>query len=50
MRRIALKEGASGDTSRDHDYTDWNQVAALADDLAAAIRIGEFEAARRRTA
>lgn len=33
MRRIAIKEGASGDTSRDYEYTDWDQVATLADDL-----------------
>lgn len=38
MRRIALKEGGSGDTSRDHDYTDWLQVEHLADELAASVR------------
>jgi menaquinone-dependent protoporphyrinogen oxidase len=38
MRRIALKEGGSGDTSRDHEYTDWLQVQHLADDLVDAVR------------
>lgn len=38
MRRIALKEGGSGDTSRDHEYTDWTQVDHLADELALRVR------------
>lgn len=38
MRHIALKEGGSGDTSRDHEYTDWTQVDHLADDLALRVR------------
>jgi menaquinone-dependent protoporphyrinogen oxidase len=38
MRRIALKEGASGDTSRDHEYTDWAHVIGLADRLAYQVR------------
>ena len=42
MRRIALKEGESGDTGRDYEYTDWNQVVALADDLIHAIRRTEL--------
>ncbi|AMY10751.1 Protoporphyrinogen IX dehydrogenase [menaquinone] [Luteitalea pratensis] len=29
MRRIARKEGASTDTSRDHEFTDWSAVALL---------------------
>jgi menaquinone-dependent protoporphyrinogen oxidase len=41
MRRIALKEGASGDTSRDHEYTDWAQVIGLADTLVGDIRSAE---------
>lgn len=36
MRRIARKEGGSGDTSRDHEYTDWAAVERYADQLAAA--------------
>lgn len=38
MRRIALKEGASADTSRDHEYTDWWQVDELADTFASAVQ------------
>jgi menaquinone-dependent protoporphyrinogen oxidase len=38
MRRIAIKEGGSPDTSRDHEYTDWVQVRDLADTLANEIR------------
>ncbi len=30
MKGIARKEGGSTDTSRDHEYTDWRQVAAYA--------------------
>jgi menaquinone-dependent protoporphyrinogen oxidase len=29
MRRIARKEGASTDTSKDHEFTDWKAVALL---------------------
>jgi menaquinone-dependent protoporphyrinogen oxidase len=46
MRRIALKEGESGDTSRDYEYTDWNQVVTLADDLIHDIRRREHAAIR----
>lgn len=35
MKGIAKKEGGSTDTSRDHEYTDWRQVAAYAQRLAA---------------
>lgn len=37
MRRIARKEGASTDTSRDHEYTNWATVERLADLLASQI-------------
>ena len=50
MRRIALKEGASGDTTRDHEYTDWRQVADLADDLADEIRRRNAAGRVRQTA
>ena len=50
MRRIALKEGASGDMTRDHEYTDWAQVEQLADDLANEIRHREAADRTRRTA
>ena len=38
MKRIAKRHGAATDTSRDHEYTDWNQVTRLAAELATAIR------------
>ena len=50
MRRIARKEGASVDVTRDHEYTDWTQVAALADELADAIRAREAATQPRKTA
>jgi menaquinone-dependent protoporphyrinogen oxidase len=42
MRRIACAEGGDTDTSRDHEYTDWQQVEAYADRLAqrAGLRLG----------
>ena len=38
MRYLAKKGGLSTDTRRDHDYTDWRQIARLADELAAHTR------------
>ena len=38
IKKIARKEGASTDTSRDWEYTDWAQVDSLAADLAERIR------------
>ena len=32
MKRIAAKEGGSTDTSRDHVYTDWNELDYFADE------------------
>jgi menaquinone-dependent protoporphyrinogen oxidase len=37
MRRIAVRNGGPADTTRDHDFTDWAAVCALADDLAARV-------------
>jgi menaquinone-dependent protoporphyrinogen oxidase len=34
MKRISARQGLSTDTSRDHDYTDWSRVDALADRIA----------------
>jgi menaquinone-dependent protoporphyrinogen oxidase len=34
MKRISAAEGASTDTSRDHEYTDWAQVDAFAQRVA----------------
>ncbi len=33
MKRIARSEGASTDTSRDYEYTDWSAVARFGDAL-----------------
>jgi menaquinone-dependent protoporphyrinogen oxidase len=38
MKRIARKEGGPTDTSRDHELTDWNEVARFANDFADALR------------
>jgi menaquinone-dependent protoporphyrinogen oxidase len=42
MRRIAVKEGGSADTTRDHEYTNWEQVERLADELAYEVRRREI--------
>jgi menaquinone-dependent protoporphyrinogen oxidase len=42
MRRIARKEGASTDTSRDHDYTDWRMIDQIAGDLASRIHANKM--------
>ena len=42
MRRIARKEGASTDMTRDHEYTDWTRVEEAADELAYAVRRREI--------
>jgi menaquinone-dependent protoporphyrinogen oxidase len=34
MKRIAAKAGGDTDTSRDYEYTDWQQVDAFADEFA----------------
>jgi menaquinone-dependent protoporphyrinogen oxidase len=38
MRRIASREGAPTDTSRNYDFTDWNSVKAFALEVAADAR------------
>jgi len=38
MKRIARKQGADTDTSRDYDYTDWIELDKFIEDLAAEIR------------
>jgi menaquinone-dependent protoporphyrinogen oxidase len=38
MRHIARKEGGSTDTSRDHEYTNWESVEHLADLLASELQ------------
>lgn len=42
MRAIARKERASADTSRDHEYTDWQEVERLADAFADEVRRREI--------
>ena len=41
MKRIARKQGASTDTSRDHDFTNWPAVDAVVEQL---VRPGEAPA------
>jgi len=38
MKRIAAKEGASTDTSRDHVYTDWDALEAFTRDFVGALQ------------
>lgn len=38
MRRIAARSGGDTDTSRDHDYTDWAEIEALALQFAAGLK------------
>ncbi len=35
MRHIAAKEGGDVDTSEDHEYTDWEALAAFVQDVLA---------------
>ena len=37
MRRIARKAGGSTDTSRDHEYTDWNDLRGFAEEFARTV-------------
>jgi menaquinone-dependent protoporphyrinogen oxidase len=37
MKRIAKKEGASTDTSRDHEYTDWVELEHFVEEFAAEV-------------
>jgi menaquinone-dependent protoporphyrinogen oxidase len=46
MKRISAKEGASTDTSRDHEYTDWEAVDAFTASIASIVRRSEATAAR----
>jgi menaquinone-dependent protoporphyrinogen oxidase len=38
MRWIAKKEGASPDTTRDHEFTDWVAVVRFSEQIAAEVR------------
>ncbi len=46
MRRIAKSEGGSTDTSRDHEYTNWSDVEALAERMARRLGV-ERQSTRR---
>jgi menaquinone-dependent protoporphyrinogen oxidase len=37
MKKIAASEGRSTDTSRDHEYTDWEQVEKFADEYLSVL-------------
>jgi menaquinone-dependent protoporphyrinogen oxidase len=37
MKRIAKKVGSDTDTSRDYEYTDWDEVEGFASDFAEAL-------------
>lgn len=37
MKRISKHEGGSTDTTRDHEYTDWNRVTHFAEQIATVI-------------
>lgn len=37
MKNISKREGGSTDTTRDHEYTDWDRVTQFADAFAAAL-------------
>ena len=39
IKRIARRGGLATDTSQDHEYTDWGQIARVADDLAATLHL-----------
>jgi menaquinone-dependent protoporphyrinogen oxidase len=38
MKRIVRKAGGDTDTSRDYEYTDWNDLRAFADEFGARVR------------
>ena len=40
MRAIASREGGSTDTTRDHEYTDWQAVTQFADRIVDTVRAG----------
>jgi menaquinone-dependent protoporphyrinogen oxidase len=41
MRFIARQVGATTDTSRDHEYTDWQALDRFADEIAALVRVNQ---------
>jgi menaquinone-dependent protoporphyrinogen oxidase len=45
MRTIARQAGGDTDTSQDHEYTDWDDVARFVDEYVAAAQIDGRKAA-----
>jgi len=45
MRRIAKEAGGDTDTSRDHEYTDWDDLSRFVDEFAAAANLDNRRAA-----
>ena len=41
IKRISRKEGGPADTTRDYEYTDWEQVRRLADRFTDALKAPE---------
>lgn len=41
MRRIAERHGGDTDTSRDHEYTDWDDMTRFIDEFLAAVPLQE---------
>jgi menaquinone-dependent protoporphyrinogen oxidase len=37
MKKITAREGGSTDTSRDHEYTDWNKVAGFTEEFMSKV-------------
>lgn len=38
MKRISAKEGGDTDTSRDHEYTDWDEVSRFVEEMTGALQ------------
>src|SRR5204862_8025935 len=44
MKRIVAKAGGDTDTTRDHEYTDWNELRAFAGEFVARLATREIMA------
>ena len=44
MKRIAAKAGGDTDTSRDYEYTDWNDVRAFASQFGRTVTVASARA------
>jgi menaquinone-dependent protoporphyrinogen oxidase len=45
MKRISQKEGGPADTTRDHEYTDWDQVGRFADRYSGTLNVPDVAVA-----